>query len=91
MIRAFLARVEEDHDVGEAGCDGLRNLSTVDVEVVVEAGHGRRRFGGARPWPVQRERAEQEEVMDRYRRSWCGTRPVQATRSRYREAGAGAS
>ena len=41
MIRAFLARVEEDHDVGEAWCDGLRNLSTVDVEVVVEAGRGR--------------------------------------------------
>ena len=41
MIRAFLARVEEDHDVGEAGCDGLRNLSTVDVDVVVEAGRGR--------------------------------------------------
>ena len=63
MIRAFLARVEEDHDVGEAGRDGLRNLSTVDVDVVVEAGRGRWRLGGAWPWPVQRERAEQEEVM----------------------------
>ena len=91
MIRAFLARVEEDHDVAEAGCDGLRNLSTVDVEVVVEAGRGRRQFGGARPWPVQREHVEKEEVMDRYRRSWCGTRLVQATQSWYREAGAGAS
>ena len=40
MIRAFLARVEEDHDVGEAGRDGLRNLSTVDVDVVVEANRG---------------------------------------------------
>ena len=71
MIRAFLARVEEDHDVGEVGRDGLRNLSTVDVEVVVEAGRGRGDVEGrGRGRSARARRAREGDGALRWERGW---------------------